>query len=330
MLLRLNQKPRDESGLGTWSSQGQGKDLPRSKTGTGRFPDFSRLSTRMVELSLEQAQRDLTLHDVAPNKVTPGSWPFLGTSSDAPNPAGPPVRNSGIAGEVAGKAAVSGTANLNPQAAYGAPREWKSPYFAVPCSWATVAIREMAEHWSGSAAIGSLRRCWKSVQKDHGFSISRTGILSHLRLAAQYTDHVGRRLAFLIGHCGRRSITTFRLLTDRIPASGKTLSRSQHLQHLKHAAQRFRMLVGRLPAGCTVIRRKFDSAKEYRCRDCGGKVGFRSRPHSLIERYVLPLFLTQAVRCTECFRRDYRLIVTKVRERPHHDETGDHIHRNAA
>jgi hypothetical protein len=50
----------------------------------------------------------------------------------------------------------------------------------------------------------------------------------------------------------------------------------------------------------------------------------------LIERYILPLFLTQAVRCTECFRRDYRLIVTKVRERPHHDETGDHIHRNAA
>jgi len=33
------------------------------------------------------------------------------------------------------------------------------------------------------------------------------------------------------------------------------------------------------------------------------------------ERYILPLFLLQPVRCGECFRRDYRLIFTPVRDR---------------
>lgn len=53
----------------------------------------------------------------------------------------------------------------------------------------------------------------------------------------------------------------------------------------------------------------------YRCRDCGSEVGFRSRRRTLTERYILPLFLLQPVRCGECFRRDYRLIFTPVRER---------------
>jgi len=34
-----------------------------------------------------------------------------------------------------------------------------------------------------------------------------------------------------------------------------------------------------------------------------------------MERFLLPLFLLQPVRCGECFRRDYRSIFTKVRER---------------
>ncbi|SPF31595.1 conserved hypothetical protein [Candidatus Sulfotelmatobacter kueseliae] len=53
----------------------------------------------------------------------------------------------------------------------------------------------------------------------------------------------------------------------------------------------------------------------YRCRDCGSEVGFRSRRRTFMERFLLPLFLLQPVRCGECFRRDYRSIFTKVRER---------------
>jgi hypothetical protein len=56
-------------------------------------------------------------------------------------------------------------------------------------------------------------------------------------------------------------------------------------------------------------------AQPYFCRDCGSEVGFRSRRRTLTERYILPLFLLKPVRCGECFRRDYRLIFTPVRER---------------
>jgi hypothetical protein len=59
--------------------------------------------------------------------------------------------------------------------------------------------------------------------------------------------------------------------------------------------------------------------RPYVCRDCGSDVGFRSRRRTLSERYILPLFLLKPVRCGECFRRDYRLIFTPVRER--HSET---------
>ena len=56
-------------------------------------------------------------------------------------------------------------------------------------------------------------------------------------------------------------------------------------------------------------------ARPYCCRDCGSEVGFRSRRRTLTERYILPLFLLKPVRCGECFRRDYRLLFTPVRER---------------
>jgi hypothetical protein len=53
----------------------------------------------------------------------------------------------------------------------------------------------------------------------------------------------------------------------------------------------------------------------YRCHDCGSEVGFRSRRRSFAERFLLPVFLLQPVRCGECFRRDYRLIFTPVHDR---------------
>jgi hypothetical protein len=53
----------------------------------------------------------------------------------------------------------------------------------------------------------------------------------------------------------------------------------------------------------------------YRCADCGSESGFRSRRRTLTERLILPLLFLQPVRCGECFRRDYRLIFTKVRDR---------------
>ena len=59
----------------------------------------------------------------------------------------------------------------------------------------------------------------------------------------------------------------------------------------------------------------FQRYVEFHCDDCGGNIGFRSRRRTFSERYFLPIFFLQPVRCAECFRRDYRLIFMPVRER---------------
>lgn len=59
----------------------------------------------------------------------------------------------------------------------------------------------------------------------------------------------------------------------------------------------------------------FQRYLEFRCDDCGSETGFRSRRRTFSERYLLPLFLLQPVRCAECFRRDYRLLFVPVKER---------------
>lgn len=56
-------------------------------------------------------------------------------------------------------------------------------------------------------------------------------------------------------------------------------------------------------------------APPYHCPDCNSEIGFRSRRRSLTERYLLPVLFLRPVRCGECFRRDYRLIFTPVRQR---------------
>jgi hypothetical protein len=59
----------------------------------------------------------------------------------------------------------------------------------------------------------------------------------------------------------------------------------------------------------------FQHYLEFRCDDCGSETGFRSRRRTFSERYLLPIFLLQPVRCAECFRRDYRLLFVPVKER---------------
>jgi hypothetical protein len=59
----------------------------------------------------------------------------------------------------------------------------------------------------------------------------------------------------------------------------------------------------------------FQKHFEYRCDDCGSGTGIRSRPRTFSEQYVLPFFLLQPVRCSDCFRRDYRLVFVPVKDR---------------
>jgi hypothetical protein len=59
----------------------------------------------------------------------------------------------------------------------------------------------------------------------------------------------------------------------------------------------------------------FQRVLEFHCDDCGSETAFRSRRRTFSERYLLPIFLLQPVRCAECFRRDYRLLFVPVKER---------------
>ena len=55
--------------------------------------------------------------------------------------------------------------------------------------------------------------------------------------------------------------------------------------------------------------------KEFRCSDCGSSAGFRSRPRTLSEKYILPILMFQPVRCGDCFHRFYLPVSVPVRER---------------
>jgi hypothetical protein len=44
---------------------------------------------------------------------------------------------------------------------------------------------------------------------------------------------------------------------------------------------------------------------EFYCRGCGSGEAYHSRPRGFFEKYVLPFFLLQPVRCDRCYHRSY-------------------------
>jgi hypothetical protein len=67
-------------------------------------------------------------------------------------------------------------------------------------------------------------------------------------------------------------------------------------------------------------------AKQFVCKDCGSTEGYRSRPRTFLEKYVLPVVVMRAVRCGDCFRRTYEWSFVEIRERHQTEMT----HRAAA
>jgi hypothetical protein len=332
MFLRRKQKPNDDEQPipHVWSRQAtEREEVGRSKTGTAQFAEFSKLTAKMVELSLREAQRDRTLRGAVPNKLNAISSPLLWPSTEVPRITPPPTESAGRPG-TAPQGAVAGATPLNPPQGHGTPGGLRIANFAVLYSRATIILREMTNYWTevprtlgtwlarlrltGSAVVGNLRDCWKSEQKDHRLATFRARI-GHLTIAVQRTELIRQRTALLIGRWSRWA-TTAQFLAKRLSARLRILTNSQPLRRLRYRCRK---------------NLRFPFAKPYRCGDCGKGVGFRSHPRTLMERYILPLTLMQPVRCGECFRRDYRLIFTPVRERSHHrDESSDRIHRHAA
>ena len=80
MLLRRKQTPNDEEQLipHAWSWQAtEREEGGRSNNRTPRVAKFSRLSAQMVELSVQQAQRERTLRGTVPNNLSSVSSPLL-------------------------------------------------------------------------------------------------------------------------------------------------------------------------------------------------------------------------------------------------------------
>ena len=327
MLPRRKQKPNDDEQPGLSVSSWQTKEreeVGRSKTGTPSLAAFSKLTAKMVELSLQEAQRQRDWRGRVPDKLSAVPSPLLWPSTDVQ---GTPERPAESAGRPGTGAAA--TPRTRPQAD-GTPGGLRIANFAVLYSRATIILREMTNYWNeiprtlrswlarlrltGSAVVGNLRDYWKSAQKDHRLATfrARTG---HLTIGVQSTELIRQRTALLIGSWSRWAATP-QFLAKRLSARLRILTNSQPLRRLRYGCRK------NLP---------FPFAKPYRCRDCGKGVGFRSRPRTLMERYILPLTLMRPVCCAECCRRDYRLIFTPVSECSHHrDETRNPNHRDAA
>jgi hypothetical protein len=56
-------------------------------------------------------------------------------------------------------------------------------------------------------------------------------------------------------------------------------------------------------------------AKQFVCKDCGSTEGYRSRPRTFFEQYVLAGVFMRPVRCGNCFRRTYEWSFVEIRER---------------
>jgi hypothetical protein len=276
MFLR-KQKPNDDEQLisDVWTWQTTEREAGgRSKSGTARFAEFSRLSARMVELSLQEAQRDLTLRGPVPNKLSAVSSPLLWPSNDVQRIAQPPAESAGRPKTVAPKATVTAATPLNPPQTHGTPRELRIPNFAVLYSRATVILREMTNYWNevprtlgswlerlrvtGHAAVGNLRGCWRSVQKDHRLATIRGRILGRLTIAAQRTELVRRRTELLIGRWSKWTATSAQFLAERFSAKLRIFTHSQPLRRLRQVCRNnFRVLTARATAVCAVMEKKF-------------------------------------------------------------------------
>jgi len=328
MFLRRKQKPNDDEQPvpRAWSWQTtELEDIGRPKTRRASFAKFSKPTARMVELSLQAAQRQRTFRGRVPDKLSAVPSPLVWPSSDVQSTPERPTESAGSP-----DTGAAATPLTRPQA-HGTSGGLRIATFAVLCARSTIILREMTSYWNevpralgswlarlrltGSAVVGNLHDCWKSVQKDHKLATFRART-RHITIALPRTERIRQRTALLIGSW-RRWATTAQFLAERLSSRLRILTTSQPLRRLRY--------------GCRKNLR-FPFAKPYRCRDCGKGIGFRSRPRTLMERYILPLTLMQPVRCAECSRRDYRPIFTPVSERSHHrDESGDDpSHRDAA
>ena len=65
-------------------------------------------------------------------------------------------------------------------------------------------------------------------------------------------------------------------------------------------------------------------SEEFHCPECGAEEAYQSRARGSFERYVLPLFFLQPVRCDHCYVRSYvsRAVAARMPMRPARKQPG--------
>jgi hypothetical protein len=253
MFLR-KRKPNDDEQPNphAWNWQAtEREEVGRSKIGTAPSAECSKLTARMVDLSLREAQRDRTLQGTVPNKLNAISSPLLWPSTDVQRIAPPPTERAGRPGEVP-QGAVAGATPLNPPQAHGTLGGLRIANCAVLYLRAMIILREMTEYWNdvprtfgswlarprltGSAVVGNLGNCWKSVQKEHRLATFRARI-HHLTIAVQRTELIQQRTALLIGRWSSL-VTTAQFLAKRLSARLRIITDLQPLRRLRYRCRK--------------------------------------------------------------------------------------------
>ena len=272
MLLRRKQNRNDDAHPipHAWNWQATGRAAGgRSKPGT---KEFSKLSAQMVELSLQEAQRERTLRGASPNNPSTVA-PHLFWPTDIQNIARSTTESVERPGTAARKSALAAATPINPPQAQGSPRQLRIPNFAVVYSRATVILRSRTKYWNevartlvsrlgklrvtGSAALGNLRGCWNSVHNDQRLATFRARIVGRFTIAAQRTELILQRTEVLIGRWTRRTASTVQFLAERISAKLRVLRHSQAWRRLTDAFGKIlRVLTARASAVCAVMKKK--------------------------------------------------------------------------
>ncbi len=261
-----------------WNWQATGLEAGgRSKP---RTEEFSKLSAQMVELSIQEAQRERTLRGASPNNPSTVA-PHLLWPTEIQNIARSTTESVERLETAARKSALAAATPVNPPQAQGTPRQLRIPNFAVLYSRATVILRGMTKYWNvvphtlvswlgklrvtGSAASGNLRGCWNSVQKDHRLATFRARILGRFTIAAQRTELILQRTEVSIGRWTRWTASTAQFLAERISAKLRVVRHSQALQRLTDAFRKnLRVLTARSSAVCVVMKKKVVAHRGWR------------------------------------------------------------------
>jgi hypothetical protein len=273
MLVRRKQKPKDDQRLVPHRLPWQVTECERrglSNSGTEELAKFSKLSAKMVELSLQETRRNPTVGDTVPNELSAVSSPLLWPSTCVHTIA-PPAESAGRVGTAAQNPAVAAATPLNQPRPQDKPCESRRPDYLDELR-RTLGNCLARARVIGSAAVRNLGGYSEPIQKAHQLATFRARIFGSLVIAAQRSGELQQVLALIrkrtapfIARWTQWVATTAQFLAARKSAKRRLLKRAQSLQRLRYrCANNFRLLMARAPAFSAVMVKRFAEFKVRR------------------------------------------------------------------